>query len=112
MQENTLLKIALICSIIGLISIFLLSKNLTFDQTNLITKDELDQTIKVKGVINRITNYEKNTIIEITRTEKLDIVLFENNINLKPGEKITATGQLKQYKGNFELLADEIKVIN
>lgn len=112
MQENVLLKIALICSIIGLISIFLLSKNLTLDQTNLITKDELDQTIKVKGVINRITNYEKNTIIEITKTEKLDIVLFENNINLKPGEKITATGQLKQYKGNFELLADEIKVIN
>jgi DNA/RNA endonuclease YhcR with UshA esterase domain len=112
MQENTLLKIALLCSIIGLIALFIISKNLTLDSPNLITKDGLDQTIKVTGTINRITNYEKNTIIEITRTEKLDIVLFENNINLKSGEKITATGQLKQYKNTFELLADEIEIIS
>ncbi len=112
MQENTILKIALLCSIIGLVALFLLSKNLTLDSPNLITKDELDQTLKIKGTINRITNYEKNTIIEITRTEKLDIVLFENNIDLKQGEKIEAVGQLKQYKNKFELLADEIKIIN
>jgi hypothetical protein len=111
MQEKTLLKISLICSLIGLTALFFISNNLTFDEPPLITKDELDSTIKVKGKINKINEYEKNTIIEIIRTEKLKIVLF-GNVDLKKGDYIEAIGKLKQYRNNFELIADEVKLLS
>ena len=110
MQEKTLLKISLICSLIGLTTLFFISNNITIDESNLITKDELDSTIKVKGKINKINNYEKNTVIEITRTEKLKIVLF-GFAELKEGDDIEAIGKLKQYRNNFELIADEVKLL-
>jgi len=113
MQEKTLLKISLIASIIGLIALFFISEILETKQVNFITTSNLDNNIQVNGIIKNINHFEKNTIIEIETKQKINIVLFEKfNNPIYIGDYITVSGELKQYRNEFEILAEEIKIVS
>ena len=69
MQEKTILKIALIVSLIGLLILYLISDNITIKQASIekITLDNKDEMVKVRGIVSRVTDTEKVTIMEITQ---------------------------------------------
>ena len=69
MKEKTLLKIALITSLVGLVVIYIISGNIVIEEKTLekITLDNKDEFVKVRGIVSRVTDLEKVTIMEITR---------------------------------------------
>lgn len=115
MKEKLLLKIALISSLLGIVILFFISEQIKVDETTLDKIDELDveTSVSVKGIINRITDFDKIAIIELMQPETTTIVLFkEGNItDLKQGDFVRVKGNIQEYEGKFEVIANEIEVI-
>ena len=116
MKENLLLKIALISSVIGLIILFFISENIKVDTTTLDKLDQLDidTTVKVKGVISAITEFDKIAIIKIMEPNTREVVIFKksNLTELQEGDLIEVEGTVQEYEGRFQLIGNEISVLD
>jgi RecJ-like exonuclease len=129
MQEKNLLRLAILCSLIGIFILILISNNLEPKKLNIneITKEYIGQTIKTEGTITSIKITEELTVLEIkdthrgdasgaqktsssSETGKIKVIAFEK-INLKENNKVLIKGKIKEYKNRLEIEANEIKII-
>ena len=79
MKENTLLKIALICSIIGLVILYFLSNSVKpKEYTPTMETFEVGEFVKAKGVVSEISKTENVIIIDINQYYPLTIIAFDN----------------------------------
>lgn len=113
MQEKTLLKISIISSIIGLIILYLISSFTTIENFEIkdLTLNDLDKTIKVQGLITRITPTDSITILEVAQHNKMPVIIFDTNISTNIGDEISVLGKVEEYNGKIELIADKIEKI-
>lgn len=117
MKEKTLLKIALICSMVGMAALYLVSRNLDVrDYTSLPNRlnGNIGDEVKLKGTVERITKRDDVVFVEVRENAPVSVVLFNGNhaLNLNQGDFIEIIGQVRQYKGKNEIVADSIRVIN
>ncbi len=111
MKENTFLKLALVWSLIG---IFILLVVAVFTEPKAIELAEVGQHIGekviVQGVVGDATYKEKVSFIDLDDgSGKISIVLFENpEKKVYTGDEIQVKGQVKEYEGDLEIVADEI----
>ncbi len=114
MQEKTLLKIAVVCSLIGIFIVLLIVEKLDASESNIasITKDDLNEKVKVKGYINSIKETPGLLILNVKDdTGNITAILFkEDDINLKKGDLIEIDGVIKEYKGKLEIETDSIRL--
>jgi len=95
MKENTLLKIALIITVIGIL--------LLFTKVEIQENSFREQTFK--GTVLSIS--KTNTTTFITSSINLNLVIFDSVVPLEKGDKIEIRGEIS--KGS--LLVDELRVI-
>lgn len=106
MEERTILKISLFATIIGIIALYFISVSSEVSEINE-PSFELSKYVKVTGMVTKVSSTDKTTFIRITEPRTLDIVFFEN-ISLKEGDMIEAMGNIEEYEGSYELIADKI----
>jgi RecJ-like exonuclease len=116
MEEKTLLKIALVTSLVGLLILFLISDSLEIKETNIekITFENKDEYVKVRGTVNNIIDTEKVTIITIVQPHEIKIIIFKDENNTMPidsGNEIEAIGKVEEYDGALEIIADLVRVV-
>ncbi len=113
MQESALLKLSVVSSIIGLVILFSISSltEIEYSDINELTLNNLDDTIKVQGLITKVTPKEKITLLEIAQHNKMPIVIFDTNITINPGDEVEILGTVEEYNGKIELIADRIEQI-
>ena len=116
MKEKTLLKIALITSLTGLLALYLISSSIDIKESNIekITIDSKDEFVKLKGFVSQVVNSEKVSILEITQPQKIKIVLFKNNgknLSISQGNEVEVFGKVQEYEGNMEIIAERIRVV-
>jgi len=116
MKENTLLKIALIATLTGLVLLFLISDNIKIDEKNIekITIDNKDEFVKVKGRVSKLIDTEKVTILEITQPQEITVVLFKpvnQTSPIKEGNEIEVIGKVDEYEGSLEIIAHRARII-
>jgi len=109
MKDSLLLRIALATSIIGLCALGLILEITGLQEVSISEAKDLgeDKTVRITGVVERVTNKDKFAIINIMKEEKITVVLFDN-INLSRGQRVEIIGKTKNYKGEKEVIADEI----
>ena len=115
MQEKSLLKLALICAIIGLVVLFIFSKNMEISETNIekITLEQAGNYVKVLGRIKQVTDTEKVMILTITQPKDIQVVLFkDNDISLEEGQYIEILGKIEEYRGKPEIIANRVRLID
>lgn len=108
-----LLKLSLICSLIGLFLIIFLANHLEPQIRNLLDVDERDieSTVKVQGKITQIFDYENLVIFTIEdETGKIDCV-FYNKFPFQEQDIIQVTGKIIEYKGKIEIEATKIQLL-
>lgn len=112
MEEKTLFKISLICSLSGLLILFIISDLIEIKEYKIsdINNDLIDKTIVIKGNIIKISQTPGLYIFDIQdSTGKITAVLFkEENINLTLNSNIKAEGKIKIYKDKPELEISQI----
>ena len=116
MKEKTLLKTALITSLLGLLILYLISSNIEIKEKNIekITLDNKDEFVKLRGIVNKVIDTEKVTIMEITQPQQITVVLFKDaNISmpLQQGNEIEIFGKVDEYEGKLEIIADRLRII-
>lgn len=111
MNESLLLKAALITAVLGIIALIVIIKTTDIQEINInqAKASEEGETIKITGIVERVTSKEGFSIISIKKEEAISIVLFDN-INLTKGQRVEITGKTQDYKGTKELVADKIVI--
>lgn len=80
MNEQLLLKIALVSAILGLIVLFLITQRIELSQTQINKIDHVNEDVLVKGVVTRVTDKGNLAFLEITKPEKITVVVFKDNV--------------------------------
>jgi len=114
MKESTLFKLALICSLVGVLILFFVSDNVDVREKAIskIEMENIGEDIKLKGYISKITELEKVMFVEITQPEKIDVVLFKKgNISLYEGSYVEILGEIDEYGGKMQVIGNRVRVI-
>lgn len=111
MKDSALLKIALIWSLIG---IFILLLVAVYTEPREIAISELDkhidEVVVVSGFIDYVNYKEKISFIDLRGySGDIQIVVFDDmNKSISIGDQIAVKGKVSLYKGDLEIIADEI----
>lgn len=115
MKEKTLLKIALICSLLGLLILYLISDTIEIKEKNIekITLENKDEFVKLRGIVSNVVDTEKVVIMEITQPQEITVVLFKDKetVNIQQGDEVEVIGKVDEYEGKLEIIADRLRVI-
>ena len=116
MKEQTLLKIALITSLLGLLILYLISGNIEIKEKDIekITIENKDEFVKLRGFVNKVIDTEKVTIMEIIQPQQMTVVLFKDKNETMPiqqGNEIEIFGKVDEYEGSLEIIADRLRVV-
>ena len=117
MKEKTLLKIALICSLVGIAALFLISENIEVTQKGIekITFDDIEKNVKVKGIVKDLFENEKVMILDVEQPSEITIVLFKRkneSIGIGKGNLIEVIGKVDKYEGKLEIIGNRVRVIS
>ena len=116
MKEKNLLKVALICSLVGIVALYFISENIEIKQKNIekITLDDINKNVKVKGVVKDLFENEKVMIITIEQPQDMTIVLFKSkneSVGINKGSNIEVIGKVDEYEGELEIIGNKVRVI-
>jgi RecJ-like exonuclease len=113
MKDETLLKISLCCSLVGILIILFIVENSEIPESNIanITKENLEQTVSISGQITRITETPGLLILNLKDgTGEITAIIFkEDNLTLQKNQIITIEGKIIEYDGKLEIQADLLK---
>jgi len=108
MQDTTIMKIALIVSILGLLMLAAVSNYLSPDYQSA-NKLKDWEIIKAKGTITNIKDAKNAVIIEIIEEKKTDVLVYKpKGMNLSVGNQIEIIGR----ENDGIISADNVRVID
>lgn len=121
MNEKHLFRLAIICSIIGLIAVVAASQ---FIEVKAISIENAMQAkegdyVKIAGNVTNIRQTEKAAFLDVKdETGEITIVAFADNSGLiqkeilppflEKGDKVSVEGKISIYNGKTELMAESI----
>ncbi len=112
MQEQTLLKIAVITSLIGLFLLFLYTEDLSASNTvDSIENIPAQEDVTITGTVERIHSTNNTQFIEITgqKTITTDVIVFTDEpLFIRAGDIVTISGMVEEYKGSKEIIASKV----
>jgi len=109
MKEKTLLKTALICTIAGIFFLYIISENVELEEKSIFEAKQInDEKVRISGYVEQITRKNDLTIITISKNESIDVVFFEN-IDFDKGAVLDIVGEIKDYNGEKEIIAEKIE---
>ena len=113
MKETTLLKIALICSLLGLAVLYFISAKIDIkDYKPNQLNENVGDDVKLTGTITKISQNENVAFIEIDYGNPVTIVAFgSDDLKLKNNDTVEVIGKVQEYKGKNEIIAQKIRVL-
>lgn len=113
MKETTLLKIALIVSLAGLVLLYLVSDKIDISESTVekITRGNVGEVVKVSGLIESIRTTDAVTFLTIEKTGEIKVIVFEKLDYLQEGMYIEVVGEIEEYKGEREVIGNAVRLI-
>ena len=116
MKEKTLLKAALIITLVGLAVLYLISGSIEIEETNMekITLQNKGDFVKIKGTVSNKVDAGKITILDITQPHEITVILIKRDnktIQINHGNEVEIIGKVDEYNGKMEIIADKVRVI-
>lgn len=114
MKETTLLKVALICSLVGLFALYFISAKINVkDYKPSLLNKNIGDDVKLVGAVTKVTDAGSVVFIEVSQQNPVTVVLFtdDDNLKLNSGDNIEVIGEVQEYNGKNEIIAQKIRVI-
>ncbi len=110
MKQTTLLKLALISSILGTCLLYILSETIPIPEKTISEiKEIVDGKIRLNGVIKEIKQTEKSIVYAIEKPEQISAISFGNIEKvLKIGDKVEIVGEISEFKGKKQIIIEKI----
>ena len=112
MRENAILKIALSFSLIGLIALYFISGNIEVKEyTGKSINSNIGDDVKLEGIVKNVRKSPNAAFIEVEQKVPLKVVVLKSEVNLTAGEIVEVIGEVQEYEGSEEIMANKIRVI-
>ena len=122
MDERTLLKLSITCSIIGIMMLYFVSQSYGPEEMKIgdIGKDDIGKIVSIEGqVVSKYYNGRHMFLEVYDDTGKINAVIFEKTIDKKQidhakiteGSHIRIDGRINLYKRKLEIIGDDIVTI-
>lgn len=115
MDEKTLLKIALICSIVGVFIIFIFADRLepSLISISSISHSLVDKDVKIRGTISSFKMTPSVLMLDIKdETGVIKVVAFDKeDFKADEGQLVEVLGRVKEYKGVLEIESKKILLL-
>lgn len=125
MQDHQIFHIALLCTIIGLVGMIFMSGYIMPQEIKIrdINKNYIGEDVAITGFIKSIQAYKNNVyaLSVIDSTGEIKVIIFSSIVDefKKQGEdikdfenkRVKIVGNVKEYKGSFELIVEDTKSI-
>lgn len=117
-RDETLLKLSLISSIIGIILLFVFAQSLEAERIDIgeIDKSFIGKNVEVYATISSISESKGNYFFKLNdKTGNINAVIFKNTAasldtaRFKKGMQIVIKGKISEYEGNMEIIIDKIE---
>ncbi len=115
MEEKTLLKIALVCSIVGVFIIFIFADRLEPSLINIsgISQSLIDKDVKIQGVVSSFRITSSVLMLDVRdETGTIKVVAFDKeDFEADKSQVIEVIGTVKKYNGVLEIEAKNILLL-
>lgn len=111
MQEKTLVRLSLIITVLGLSFLFVYAQTLDLKLASEVETTSTSEKVAMKGTVKNLKVTDKAVFFELEgeKVVHTDVILFpESSIYLREGDHIELTGQVEEYKGEKEVIAEKI----
>ena len=115
MKDSTLLRIALITSVIGLTALLITLDSIEIDEVAVskLNNELIDETVEFTGVVKTVDQRDKVIKLVVEQVKDVEVVLFTNQESgLEVGDLIKVVGEVERYNDEWEIIADTINHIN
>ncbi len=114
MEDDTITKMLIICTIFGLVLLTIISEKLEISQEPIsaISIEKVNKQTTIQGYVRKILN--KNTITELEledKTGKIKVIIFSKE-KIKAGSLIKVEGKIAKYNNELQVYAEKILVLN
>ena len=78
MNDKSLLKIALVCSMLGVTTLFFVSEFTDIDEKMIdeITVNDMDKNVKIIGTISNVKDTENVFMMDVLQSQEMKVVVF------------------------------------
>ncbi|MEM4336508.1 MAG: hypothetical protein QXG86_00695 [Candidatus Woesearchaeota archaeon] len=112
MEEKKLLKLALICSLLGVALLYLVSISIKEEEKSFPLIEENEYSV-ISGEVLSFKKYNNISFIKILQNTPVEVVVIgENLMDFKTGDIIEVRGKKTKYKRKEEFVAEEIRKVN
>lgn len=113
MKEKTLLRISIICALVGIFVLYLISDNIVLNESSIsnIKNEEIGKDVKIKGVVKDVFNGESLSIITITQPDEMKIIFYDN-VSVSKGDYIEVIGEVDEYNNEREVIGNRMRRIS
>lgn len=96
MDEPTLLKVAFISAIAGIIGLFFIARASSYDLAPLNALPQ-DKTVVVRGFVDRIDANDNSAYLKIKSIESINVRIYDtSDFNIRRGDLVEITGSLNE----------------
>lgn len=114
MEEKSLLKVALFCSLIGILILIIISEKITIPLYTIgsINKSLTDKEVKINGEIASIKETPGLLILTVQdSTGKITVIIYDKELAVNKGDYVEIQGTVIEYKNVLEIDAKTIRLI-
>ncbi len=112
MNDRLIARMSLGCSVFGLLLLFIAYQ---FIEAKDVDISELESAengdVLVKGAVLSVRDFGSVAVVEVAEIKSVEVVVFDRKmLKFGVGDNLTVTGELRDYKGKKEIVAEKIKV--
>ena len=78
-----------------------------------LVNENIGDDVRLEGIVAKISDKGSVVFVEVNQQNPVAVVLFtdDDNINLKNGDSVEVIGEVQEYNGKNEIIAQKIRVI-
>ncbi len=112
MKESSIMKIAMIFSLIGLVALYLISGRIEVKDYTARINSNIGDDVKLKGIVKSVRKSDSAAFMEIEQAVPSTVVLFgKGGLNLTEGDFVEVIGEIQEFEGKEEIIANRIRVV-
>lgn len=114
MREKTILKIALVSGIAGLILLLGVLESTPPHEIALsrLLTEEFREEVLVRGTVTRVAHGNATQWLTLQSDDPLSVTVFrEEAIPIHAGDRVEVRGKLEEYNGKKRFVGEEVRVV-
>lgn len=112
MNEKLVVKLSLGCGAFGLLLLFFVSGFIEAEKVGISELESAEnEDVLVEGAVISVKSFDGLAVVEVAEIKSVGVVVFDRDmLKFEVGDKVAVSGELRDYKGKKEIVAEKIRV--